>query len=164
MHKRVNTPPRFKICISLEGQCRFDWRLPRETATARNSGKNSSQFLMFIIRSEQAQLRPPRGPGGRGFVQPGKEKAAGGSDYSFPLPKLKWYSQTFPKRCTVKWQETTDTSCNKGNSSWDRKKTTFQWVVQSWDKVQPPSLGTFKTQLQKKPLSNTEVRLTWTGG
>jgi len=48
---------------------------------------------MFIIRSEQAQLRPPRGPGahdaqvkagGAGFVQPGEEKAAGKSDQSFP--------------------------------------------------------------------------------
>lgn len=51
---------------------------------------------MFIIRSEQAQLRPPRGPGahdargeagGAGFAQPAEEEAAGGSDYSFPLPK-----------------------------------------------------------------------------
>lgn len=41
---------------------------------------------MFIIRSEQAQLRPPRGPGahdaggeagGAGFIQPEEEKAAG---------------------------------------------------------------------------------------
>lgn len=53
---------------------------------------------MFIIRSEQAQLRPPRGPrahdtageaGGAGFVQPGEERAVGESDYHFPLPQVK---------------------------------------------------------------------------
>lgn len=52
---------------------------------------------MFIIRSEQAQLRPPRGPGahdargeagGVGFVHPGEEKAAEKSDQSFPLPEV----------------------------------------------------------------------------
>lgn len=92
---------------------------------------------MFIIRSEQAQLRPPRGPGahdagreagGAGFVRLGEEKAAGGSDYSFPLPKVKRYRRQpdFSKRCTVKGQDAMDASCNTGNSSWDIKKTTFQ--------------------------------------
>ena len=120
---------------------------------------------MFIIRSEQAQLRPPGAcdaggeAGGAGFVQPGGEKAAEGSDYSFPLAKMKRYrrQRDFSKRCTAKGQEATDASCNKGNSSWDINKTTFQWVVQSWDKAQSPSLEIFKTQLQKKPLSNAKV-------
>lgn len=125
---------------------------------------------MFVTRSEQAQLRPPRGPrahdtegetGGAGFVQPPEEKAAEDSDYSFPQPQVKWYRRQpdFSKSSTVRGQEATDASCNKGNSSWDIKKTTFQWVVQSWDKAQFPSLQIFKTQLQKNSWATQNLDL-----
>lgn len=118
------------------------------------------------MSSEQAQLRPPRGSGahdaqgetgGAGFVQPGEKKAAGGSDYSFPLPKVKRYRRQpdFSQEVHSKRARGNGHKLQQGKFQLGHKENNFfsEW----YSPRTRPSLhhGDFQNSAAKNSLSNT---------